>query len=52
MIESAYHIEDVLIKKGELVYNKNKIGNQNGKDKGKPWNKRKYVVNDRGIRYA
>ena len=46
MVESAYHIEDVAIKKGDIVINKDKANNGNGKDKGKPWNKNKYVVND------
>ena len=46
MVESAYRIEDVAIKKGENVINKNKTNNLNGKNKGKPWNKNKYVVND------
>ena len=42
MVNSAYHIEGVAIKKGDIVVNKEK----NGKDKNKPWNKNKYVVND------
>lgn len=46
MVESTYHIEDVSIKKGDIVINKDKANNGNGKDKGKPWNKKKYVVND------
>ena len=46
MVESAYHIEDVAIKKGDIVINKDKVKNKNDKDKGKPWNKNKYVVND------
>ena len=46
MVESAYRIEDVVIKKGDIVVNKDKTNNGNGKDKGKPWNKNKYVVND------
>ena len=46
MVESAYRIEDVAIKKGDIIINKDKSNNGNGKDKGKPWNKNKYVVND------
>lgn len=46
MIKSAYRIEDVAIRKGDIVLNKDKYGNGNGKDKNKPWNKNKYVVND------
>ena len=49
MVESAYRIEDVAIKKGDIVINKDKDNNGNGKDKGKPWNKNKYVVNDRVV---
>ena len=39
-------IEDVAIKKGDIVLNKDKGGNGNGKDKNKPWNKNNNVVND------
>ena len=46
MLESAYNIEDVAIKKGNIIINKDKNNIGNGKDKGKPWNKNKYVVND------
>ncbi len=46
MVESAYRIEDVAIKKGDITINKDRINNGNSKDKGKPWNKNKYVVND------
>ena len=46
MVKSAYRIEDIAIKKGDIVVNKDKTNNGNGKDKGKPWNKNKYVVND------
>ena len=46
MVESAYHIEDVAIKRGDIVINKEKSNNGNGKDKGHPWNKNKSVVND------
>ena len=46
MVESVYRIEDVAIKKGNIVINKDKNNNGNGKDKGKPWNKNKYLVND------
>lgn len=46
MVESAYHIKDVAIKKGDIVLSKDKGGNGNGKDKNKPWNKNMYVVND------
>lgn len=46
MIESAYFIEDVSVKKGDIVLNKGKNVNGNGKDKKKPWNKNKYFVND------
>ena len=38
MVESAYHIEDVAIKKGDIVVNKEKNDNVNGKDTNKPWN--------------
>ena len=41
MVESVYCIEDVSIKKGEIVLNKDKNNNGNGKDKGKSWNKNK-----------
>ena len=44
MVESAYRIEDVTIKKGDIVINKDIRGN--GKNKNKPWNKNTYVVND------
>ena len=47
MVESAYRIEDVAIKKGNIIINKDKNNNGNGKDKGKLWNKNKYIVNDR-----
>ena len=47
MVESTYRIEDVTIKKGDTVINKDKVYNRNGKDKGKPWNKNKYVVKNR-----
>ena len=46
LVESAYRIEDVAIKKGDIVVNKEKNNNGNGKDKDKPWNKKKYVIND------
>ena len=46
MVESVYHIEDVAIKKGVIVVNKDKNNNGNGKHKGKLGNKNKYVVND------
>ena len=46
MVESAYRIEDATIKKGDIVINKDKVNNGNDKDKGKPWNKNKYIVND------
>ena len=45
MVESAYCIEDVAIKKGDIVINKDIRGYGNGKDKNKSWNKNKYVVN-------
>ena len=44
MVESAYHIEDIAIRKGDIFINRDTRGN--GKDKNKPWNKKKYVVND------
>ena len=44
MVESAYRIEDVAIRKGDIVLNWDT--RNHGKDKGKPWNKNKYVVND------
>ena len=40
MVESAYRIEDVATKKGDIVVNKDKNNNGNGKHKGKPWNKK------------
>ena len=43
MVESAYCIEDVSIRKGDIVINKDTRGN--GKEEKKPWNKNKYVVN-------
>ena len=46
MVESAYRTRDVAIKKGDIVINKDKNNNRNSKEKGKPWNKNKYVVND------
>ena len=46
MVESTYYIEDVTIKNGDIVLNKDKGGNGNGKYKNKPWNKNKYAVND------
>ena len=45
MVESAFCIEDVSIKKGEITINKDK-SNGNWKDKNISWNKNKYVVND------
>ena len=44
MVESAYRIEDVAIRKGDIVLNQDT--RNHGKDKGKPWNKKNYVVND------
>ena len=44
MIDSAYWIEDVAIRKGDIVLNWDT--RNHGKDRGKPWNKNKYVVND------
>ena len=44
MVESAYQNEDVAIRKGDIVINWD-IRNH-GKDKNKPWNKNKYIVND------
>ena len=47
MIESAYYIEDLVVKKGQITLKKDKNNdNGNGKDKEKPWIKNKYVVND------
>lgn len=46
MVESAYHIEDVAIKKCDIVMNKDKNINRNGKDKNKHWNKKKCIIND------
>ena len=45
MVESAFRIEDVAIKKGEITISKDK-SNGNWKDKNKSWNKNKYVVNN------
>ena len=44
MVESAYHIEDIAIRKGHIIINKDTRGN--GKDNNKSLNKKKYVVND------
>ena len=44
MVERTYHIEDVSIRKEDIIINRDTRGN--GKDKNKPWNKNKYVVND------
>ena len=44
MVESAYQIEDVAIRKGDIVLNRDT--RNHGKDRGKPWNKNKYIVND------
>ena len=44
MVESSYCIEDIAIKKGDVVINKDIRGN--GKDKNKSWNKNKYFVNN------
>ena len=44
MVESAYQIEDVAIRKGDLVLNWDT--RNHGKDRGKPWNKKKNIVND------
>ena len=46
ILEIPYHIEDFSIKKGDIVLNKDKNGNENGKDKNKLWNRNIYVVND------
>ena len=35
MVESAYRIEDVSVKKGDIVVNKDKTNNGNGKEKFK-----------------
>ena len=44
MVESAYRIEDVAIRKGDIVLNRDT--RNHGKDKNKPWNKNKYILND------
>ena len=44
MVESAYWIEDVSIRKGDIVLNWDT--RNHGRDKNKPWNKNKYIVND------
>ena len=44
MVDSAYRIEDVAIRKGDIVLNWDT--RNPGKDKNKPWNKNKYIVND------
>ena len=44
MVESAYRIEDVAIRKGDIFLNQDT--RNHGKDKNKPWNKNKYVVDD------
>ena len=46
IVESAYRIEDDVIRKCDIVLNKDKNDNKNDKDKHKPWNKNKYIVND------
>ena len=44
MVESAYRIKDVAIRKGDIVLNQDT--KNHGKDKRKPWNKKKYIEND------
>ena len=44
MVESAYQIKDVIVRKGDIVLNQDT--RNHGKDRGKPWNKKKYVIND------
>ena len=44
MVKSSYHIKDMAIRKGNIVINRDT--RSHGKDKNKPWNKNKYVVND------
>ena len=44
MVKSAYQIEDVAIRKGDIVINWDT--RNDGKDRNKPWNKNKYVVNN------
>ena len=44
MVESAYRIEDAAIRKGDIFLNRDT--RNHGKDKNKPWNKKKYIVND------
>ena len=46
MVERANHIEDVSIKRGDILLNNDENDNGNMKDKCKAWNKNKYVVND------
>ena len=51
MIERMYCIENVIIKNGNIVINRDTRGNGNGKDKSKSWNKNRYVIND-GVVYV
>ena len=45
MVESAYGIEGMALRKGDIVINKDT--QRHGKEKkNKPWNKNKYVIND------
>ena len=46
MVERANHIEDVSIKRGDIVLNNDENDNGNRKDKRKTWKKNNYVVND------
>ena len=46
MVERDNHIEDVSMKRGDIVLNNDENDNGNRKYKSKPWNKNKYVVND------
>ena len=46
MVKSMYHIEYVSINKGDIIVNKDKNNNGNGKDRGKPWNKNNHIIND------
>ena len=46
MVERTYHIEDLFIKKHDIMLKKDNNSNGNGKDKRKLWNKKIYIEND------
>ena len=46
MVERDNHIEDVCMKREDILLNNNENDNGNREDKSKPWKKRNYVVNN------